>query len=187
MKKRIAILMAAAIMTILAACGAKEPVQETVETTIAPIETETAVPQETEPAEEQPEYVGIVFATTDIDGNSVDETLFQGCKLVMLNFWEPWCGPCVGEMPELQRISEEYAEQGVLLVGVYSTESGAKEVLQNVGITYPVIRYTNELECYTTEYVPTTVFLGPDGSRIGQTVIGAQSYEAWKALLDSLL
>jgi thiol-disulfide isomerase/thioredoxin len=42
---------------------------------------------------------------------------FRG-KLVLVNFWAPWCPPCVQEMPDLSRIQTEYAERGVQVLGI---------------------------------------------------------------------
>ena len=58
----------------------------------------------------------------------------------MINFWEPWCGPCVGEMPELEQMYQNRGGE-LLILGVYWTEDGAAEVLSETGITYPVILF----------------------------------------------
>lgn len=190
---------------LLCGCGApaagedggksiSQQVNSTNQETAAPTETnaptETAAPAETagtEPAFPAQPYLGVTFTTVDVDGNPVDETLLAGHRLVMLNFWEPWCGPCVGELPDLQRLSQDYAAKGVLIVGVYSDESGAKERLTTAGVTYPVIVYTDAFRGFLTDYVPTTVFLGPDGLQVGETQIGSRGYAEWADLLDSLL
>lgn len=158
--------------------GAKEA-----ETVNAPelIEAESA------PAEASGETGGLVFSTTALDGSAVDESIFQGKKLIMLNFWEPWCGPCVGEMPDLQKISEEYSDKGFLIVGVFSTEDGTQDIVDKLGISYPIIRFSDSFAQFQTGYVPTTVFVDGEGNLVSDPVIGSKSYEGWKALIDSLL
>ena len=70
------------------------------------------------PEAEGAEDPAITFTTTDREGNTWDETAFQGHSLTMLNFWEPWCGPCVGEMADIQKLSEDYADKGLQVLGI---------------------------------------------------------------------
>src|SRR5690348_1253390 len=51
----------------------------------------------------------------DLDGNKVKLSEQQG-KVVVLNFWATWCGPCKEEIPRLGRMSEQYAGQNVIFV-----------------------------------------------------------------------
>ena len=127
------------------------------------------------------------FSTTALDGSSVDESIFEGQQLIMLNFWESWCGPCVSEMPELERLYQDYKDKGFLLIGVYSTEDGVQDVIGSLGISYPIIKFCDSFAPFQTGYVPTTVFLDADGNVLGEPVVGANSYEGWAAMVDSLL
>lgn len=127
------------------------------------------------------------FSTTALDGSGVDESLFEGKSLVMLNFWEPWCGPCVSEMPDLQKISEEYADKGLLIVGVYSTVSGTQDIVDSLGISYPVILNCTAFDQFVTGYVPTTVFVDAEGNVLSEPIVGSRDYEGWKEIIDSLM
>lgn len=146
----------------------------------------TAAPAETT-AEAAPEQTGFVFSTTDRDGNAWDQTAFADNRIVMVNFFEPWCGPCVSEMPELERLYQDYKDKGVLLLGVYATEEGVEDVLAQTGVTYPILHYTEAFDALQTGYVPTTVFFNSTAGIVGETEIGAHSYEEWAAILDGLL
>ena len=130
---------------------------------------------------------GLHFSTTALDGSGVDESLFEGKSLVMLNFWEPWCGPCVSEMPDLQKISEEYADKGLLIVGVYSTVSGTQDIVDSLGISYPVILNCTAFDQFVTGYVPTTVFVDAEGNVLSEPIVGSRNYEGWKEIIDSLM
>ncbi len=62
-------------------------------------------------------------AFTDLDGNQVDLTDFHG-KLILIDFWESWCGPCLQVFPAMQELREEYPDDfEVLAVTVGLTES----------------------------------------------------------------
>ena len=152
----------------------------------APAVGTTAAPAETT-AEAAPEQTGFVFSTTDRDGNAWDQTAFADNRIVMVNFFEPWCGPCVSEMPELERLYQDYKDKGVLLIGVYATEEGVEDVLAQTGVTYPILHYTEAFDVFQTGYVPTTVFFNSTGEIVGDTEIGAHSYDEWAAILDGLL
>ncbi|MBQ1756669.1 MAG: TlpA family protein disulfide reductase [Oscillospiraceae bacterium] len=152
----------------------------------APAAGTTAAPAETT-AEAAPEQTGFAFSTTDRDGNAWDQTAFADNRVVMVNFFEPWCGPCVSEMPELERLYQDYKDKGVLLIGVYATEEGVEDVLAQTGVTYPILHYTEAFDVFQTGYVPTTVFFNSTGEIVGDTEIGAHSYDEWAAILDGLL
>lgn len=134
-----------------------------------------------------PEFL---FDTTDFEGNPVTEQIFAGHSLTILNFWEPWCGPCVSEMPDLQKISQEYADQGVQVIGVFSTpdsDEDVQAVLDRTGVTYPILRYTGEFDFLQTGYVPTTVIIGSSGSVVKDSFAGAMDYDGWVKLIGELL
>lgn len=53
----------------------------------------------------------------DLDGEPQAMARWQG-QLVVVNFWATWCPPCVEEMPDLQRVHDEYRSRGVVVVGL---------------------------------------------------------------------
>ena len=130
---------------------------------------------------------GFDFSTTDRDGNAVDESIFSDYALTMINFWEPWCPPCVGEMPDLERLYQDYRERGFQILGVYLTEDNAGAVIQKTGVTYPILHYVSAFDVFQTGYVPTTVFVNRWGEIVGETEIGGRDYAAWAQIIDGLL
>ena len=176
-----------AIAILLTACGSTTvngapPASEAPQTE-APV---SEAPAET-PSEVQPEDIFAKFKTEYMDGGEVDESIFAGHEIVMLNFWEPWCGPCVAELPALQQLSENYKDKGFLLVGVYSTEDGAADIIREKGVTYPIIKYTDEMAIFQTGYVPTTVIIDGSGAIVYGPVAGALNYAGWCALIEDYL
>ena len=130
------------------------------------------------------------FTTTDREGNTWTEDCFAACKLTILNFWEPWCGPCVGEMPDLQKISEAYADQGLQVIGIYQTpnvEDDVRQVLAGAGITYPILHYTSAFDSLQTGYVPTTVFVDQQGKIVVQPFAGSMDYDGWAEMVEENL
>lgn len=132
------------------------------------------------------------FSLTALDGRTVDDTLFAHNKLTMVNFWATWCGPCVGEIPDLQLISEAYADSGFGIVGVLVSDpdtQGALDYLQSNGITYPVILPEGPFEALNGEFdaIPTTMFFDSNGNRVGETQTGSMDYDSWASLIDSYL
>ena len=154
--------------------------------TEAPADTTAASSAEAESTEKPgPFDPDIRFTAVDQYGNTVSEQIFRDYVVTMINFWEPWCGPCVGEMPELEQLYQD--RDDLLIIGVYWTEDGAAAVLNEAGVTYPVILYDKVFERYQTGYVPTTIFVDPGGHVIGQSYIGSRSYDEWAKIITTLI
>lgn len=176
-----------------------------------PTPEEDAAPAEEAPQSDAPAFT---FSTADRAGGAWDEGVFAEHKLTMINFWEPWCGPCVGEMPDLQALYEAYADQGFMILGVYSTpgmEDDVSAVLRQTGVTYPILQYCSDFDSFQSGYVPTTVFVDQQGhvlhrvlspdeksmlsdviAQLGEEqtsalYIGSDSYEGWAAIIEGLL
>jgi len=61
-------------------------------------------------------------------------------KVVLLDFWGVWCGPCVKKLPQVQELSRKYAERGLVVIGIHSEQDGEKcgEFVEKEGITFPI-------------------------------------------------
>ena len=137
----------------------------------------------------------LIFETTDRDGNTWNEQSLSSNKLTMINFWEPWCGPCISEIPDLERLYEDYKDRGFVIIGVYEEkgmENEVSEILNDSNVTYPILHYTAEFDRFQTGYVPTTVFIDSKGHIISmpdgtESVIGSNSYEKWESYINKYL
>lgn len=63
-------------------------------------------------------------------------------KVVLLDFWATWCGPCIRSIPKMNELQAEFADQGLVVVGVCNSRGGEKmlETAKEHGITYPIAR-----------------------------------------------
>lgn len=139
------------------------------------------------------------FESTDIDGNPVDEDIFSGKKLTMLNVWATHCSPCIKEMPDLGRISRDYASKDFQIIGVLKDAKGlsaagiidiAKLIISETGADYTHILPSDSLNSLfldDTHYLPTTFFVDEKGNLVGGSYVGIRSEAEWKAIIDELL
>ncbi len=130
------------------------------------------------------------FDTVTLYGEPISAEIVKGYDLVIVNYWAEWCGPCVGELGELERIRQEYPN--VLILGVLTGTDGvdlAKATLERAGVTYPTLEPSGSLIAMSrrSQYITATYFFNGDGVEIGSEVIGAQDYEGWKATVEGLL
>ena len=142
------------------------------------------------------------LATVDIYGAPVDKSLIEGKKLVMVNVWGTYCGPCVNEMEGLGNLAREMEKDGVMILGLVidcqnqdltaneaQTEK-ARSIAEETKASYPHIlpsAHMNEEWLDQITAVPTTFFLTGEGKMVGQRYIGARSEEEWKEIMLSAL
>ncbi|MBQ6370059.1 MAG: TlpA family protein disulfide reductase [Firmicutes bacterium] len=136
------------------------------------------------------------FEATDLDGNAVDsEGLFSQNKITMINIWGTYCGPCINEMPELQKIHQEYADKGVTVVGlVIDVPEGndaqlaeAKSIIKDTGVTYLNLRaWEGYNEQLAAPAVPTTYFVDSQGKLVGDPIVGA-NVTKYRSTLEEFL
>ncbi len=142
------------------------------------------------------------FTAQDLDGNEVDESVFAGYDLTMINLWGTFCGPCLQEMPDLGEIADEYKDKGFQIVGICTDAVGndgtslpdvvseAKEIAEETGADYLHILPTGEI--FTdllprVSGVPTTIFVDREGKQVGLADMGAKSKDGWLKVIDEKL
>lgn len=141
------------------------------------------------------------FAATDLDGNAVDQSVFAGSKLTMVNVWATYCTPCLAEMPDLALLADELSAEGVQIMGLVSdvvgtdwsvSESGvalAKDIVAQTGADYLHIVPGESLYDLLNQItaVPTTFFVDANGVQVGNVYVGSRSYDDWKQIITDTL
>ncbi len=106
------------------------------------------------------------FTLKSLDGNNLRLEEFRG-KVVLINFWASWCGPCRQEMPLLDRLHHRYEETGftVLGVNVEGDSKPAQEIVDKTKVTFPVLIDEGQKvsELYDLEAMPSTIVIDRDG------------------------
>jgi thiol-disulfide isomerase/thioredoxin len=79
------------------------------------------------------------FTMKDLDGKEVSLSSYKG-KVVLLNFWATWCGPCKAEIPGFVEIQEKYKDQLVIVgFSVDDTAEKAREYAKQYKMNYPIL------------------------------------------------
>lgn len=131
------------------------------------------------------------FQAADLDGNQVTEAIFENYDLTMINIWGTFCGPCINEMPEIERLRADYVDQGVNIMGIVvdKDESAAREILSGSGAQHLNIIPDEVLEKQLTgafSYVPVTIFVDSRGIVLDELVSGSNNYEGYKKVIEEI-
>ncbi|MCC6361414.1 MAG: TlpA family protein disulfide reductase [Phycisphaerales bacterium] len=112
------------------------------------------------------------FALKDADGKEYKLADFKG-KVVLLDFWATWCGPCVRAMPTIQKLHEAYKDKPVAIIGMNTWERGnATEFVKKKGFTYLQLLKADDLaKEYGISGIPTLVLIDGAG-KILHTAVG---------------
>ncbi|MFL0798381.1 MAG: TlpA family protein disulfide reductase [Cellvibrionaceae bacterium] len=92
----------------------------------------------------------------------------QRGKIVMINFWASWCGPCRQEMPYLEKLYKRYGKAGVVLLGINVDKDSklADHFLKDLETTFPILYDPtgSVSKQYKVRAMPTTVIIDRDGN-----------------------
>jgi len=130
--------------------------------------------------------VGIMaapFELTTLDGKVVKSSELAG-KVVLVNFWATWCGPCKEEMPSLARLQEQLDPTRFVLLTVTTDlqRQGIAHFLSRLGVSMPVL-FDEDQEVsrsFMVRGLPTTIVIARDGTLVGRAV-GPRAWDSPEA------
>ena len=127
---------------------------------------------------------------TDLQGKHLDLASYRG-KVILLNFWATWCGPCKLEMPWLIDLQKQYAPQGFTVLGVSEDDGSPKDVAsfaQKMGVDYPILMGNTAIShAYGgIDYLPTTFYIDRSG-KVAVEVGGIVSKAEIEANIQKIL
>jgi len=130
------------------------------------------------------------FELKDADGRSVKLSSYQG-KVVVLNFWATWCGPCRVEIPWLIEFESQFKDKGFAVLGVAMDEEGwdlVKPYVQQKKVNYRILLGNDNVAAMYggLENIPTTLVLDRDG-KIAAMHIGLVSKSEYQNDIQQLL
>jgi len=141
------------------------------------------------PTEDRPEAPD--FSLKLLGGDEVKLSDYRG-KVVFMNFWATWCGPCRFEMPSMQRLYDSVASDQfeIIAVNLREDEDMVDDFMEELGLTFPVMLDTTGYvgSVYGVRGIPTTFLLDKQGRLIGR-IVGTREWDtpSFEALIKDLM
>jgi thiol-disulfide isomerase/thioredoxin len=130
------------------------------------------------------------WALTDMSGKVLKSSDLLG-KVVLVDFWATWCGPCKASIPHLVDLYTRYQDKGVEVVGVSLDQQGPKVVkpfIDKYKINYPVVMGNGKVaqDFGGVRGIPTAFVITQDG-KIFKTYVGLRPKETYEVDIKALL
>jgi thiol-disulfide isomerase/thioredoxin len=170
------------LTVILASCGSGKTDQEPE----SPVDQPAATPEASAPETAMGKRLSslgfqtptadlpaVDFSLKDLSGQDQNLGSYAG-KVVFLNFWATWCGPCRAEIPSMEELYLELGNEGFVIIAVNSQEAGEQVAgfVENTGMSFPVLLDTDGRvgAAYSIRAIPTTYIVDPQGYILGRMV-----------------
>jgi len=111
------------------------------------------------------------WSLIDKDGVSYTLSALHG-KWVLINFWAPWCPPCIQEIPELNALQKQHLNLQIISIAVmYKTKHEVLEIMRNKTISYPIIFGDETIiaDFGGIDSMPTSFLYDPSGTLTGRS------------------
>jgi cytochrome c biogenesis protein CcmG, thiol:disulfide interchange protein DsbE len=128
------------------------------------------------------------FATTDIFGNS-QRLADQRNKVVLVNIWATWCGPCRAEMPKLDELYKTRKSRGLMVFGISNEDAGSqRDFLNEIPVSYPLLTVDGQVpSLYRDISRYPGMFLIDRQGRLQRAPGPEEPFEKLEAVVDKLL
>ena len=164
-------LALAASLVLLTGCKQKTPANETVADATVESNTENTT-------ESKVMYTDISLPGTQ--GQTVKVSDYVGKnKLVLIDFWASWCGPCIGELPNVVKAYELYHDKGLEIVGVSLDKDKASwvQAIAQTGQKWPQMSDLKGWDCegaalYGIQSIPANVLINEQGEIVARDLRG---------------
>ncbi len=137
----------------------------------------------------RPNTIAPDFTRTDLSGRPLRLDQFRG-RVVLLNFWATWCGPCIEEIPVFSRWQRQYGAGGLQVIGVSmdDDEAAVKRFLAKHAVPYPILMGDAKLgKSFGGIYGLPQSFLIDAQGRIVSRKVGELNLEALRAQIEGLI
>jgi len=130
------------------------------------------------------------FKLKNIQGKVVSSQQFKG-KVLLINFWATWCGPCKREIPDLVKLKENYSKNGFEIVSIAVSSGNLKDIgkfAKRMKINYPVLMGDQKVgrAFGGVSLLPTSFIIDRKG-QIQQVLVGAKPYKVFEQKIKQLL
>ena len=131
------------------------------------------------------------FSLPTLTGENQSLSALKG-KVVFLNFWATWCGPCRAEMPSMETLYKEYREKGLEIIAVNCGENRAAVLafMNNNNLSFPAVLDSDGKVSgvYGVQAIPTSFLIDREGNIVSR-IVGSISWDTPKirAAFETLL
>ena len=193
MKKKILILgMALMLAAGISACNASSKTSSSEATTTESKQADAKAEDSKQAESDKEDKKFPEFTAKTVTGGDISSDLFKDSKLTVVNVWGSWCGPCVQEIPELQKLYESMKDKDVNVIGL-AQDAGTdldavKEIIDKNKVTYQNIVPEGATEDFVMNLMafPTTFFVDSDRNIVG-VIQGGRNLEAFTAAVEGVL
>ena len=193
MKKKILILgMALMLAAGISACNASSKTSSSEATTTESKQADAKAEDSKQAESDKEDKKFPEFSAKTVSGEDISSDLFKDSKLTVVNVWGSWCGPCVQEIPELQKLYESMKDKDVNVIGL-AQDAGTdldavKEIIDKNKVTYQNIVPEGATEDFVMSLMafPTTFFVDSDRNIVG-VIQGNRNLEAFTAAVEGVL